>query len=133
MNRILRESNEQKNSVMTPSDSPSGSVKMQQNKRNLKYINYLKFLHPIVPNRIELDAYKLISNLKESKVISIDDLEYITLSGTDDEVKSKDLFSAIVVHSARVSHIESFLSKILKHNDENINKNQKFIKHDYEL
>ena len=61
--------------------------------------------------------------------------------GTCDEVKLKDSLRAIFIQNARVSHIESFLSKILKQIDENIFKNQKLIKllsqekinkHDYE-
>ena len=83
----------------------------------------------------------MISKLVNSKIISVDDLGYVKLSGTGDEVQLKDLIRAIFVHSAGVSHIESFLSKILKHIDENIIKNGKLIKlldrkkikkHDYE-
>ena len=70
----------------------------------------------------------MISKLKKSKVIPIDDLGYVTLSGTGDEVKLKDLWRAIFVHNARVTHIESLLSKTHKHIDENIIKNKKLIK-----
>ena len=66
--------------------------------------------------------------MEKSKVISIDDLGCVTLSETSDEVKLKDLLRAIFVHNARVSHFESFLSKILIHIDENIIKNEKLIK-----
>ena len=128
LNRIFRESNDQNNSVVTSSDSPSGSVKMQQNKINLNDIKYLKFIYASVPDGLEQDAYNLISKLEKSNVIRIDDLGYVTLSRTGDEVKLKDLLRAIFVHNARVTHIESFLSKILKDIDENIIKNEKLIK-----
>ena len=103
-------------------------MKMQQNKINLNDIKYLKFVFASVPNGLEQDAYNLISELVKSKVISIDDLGYVTLSGTADEVKLKDLIRAIFVHNAGVRRIGSFLSKILKHIDENIIKNDKLIK-----
>ena len=80
----------------------------------------------------------LLVNWKKSKVISIDEHGCVTLSGTGDEVKLKDLLRALFVHNAWVSHINSFLSKILKHINEIKIKNKKLIKlicqkkHDYE-
>ena len=35
LNRILRKNNDQKNNVLTSSDSPSGSVKLPRNKTSL--------------------------------------------------------------------------------------------------
>ena len=125
---LLRENNYQKNSVGSSSDSPSRSVKMQPNKINLNYIIYLKFVYASVPNGLEQDAYNLISKLKKNKVTSIDDLGYVTMSGAGDEVKLKDLFRVIFDHNAKVTNIESFLTKILKHIDENIIKKEKLIK-----
>ena len=52
----------------------------------------------------------------------------MTLNDTGDEVKLKDLLRAIFVRKARVSHIESFLSKILIHIEQNLIKNEKLIK-----
>ena len=68
MNRILRESKVHKNSVVTSSDSPSGSVKMQQNKINLNDINYLKFIYTSVPNGLEQDAHNLFSKLEKLRL-----------------------------------------------------------------
>ena len=141
LNRTLRESNHQKNSVVISSDSSSGSVEIPQKKINLNGFNYLKLIYASIPNRLEQDAYNFLSKLEKSSVKSIDDLGCVTLSGTGDEVELKDLLCGIIVHIARVSHIESFLSKILKHLEENIIKNEKLIevlsckkfeKHDYE-
>ena len=128
VNRTLRESNDQKNSVVTSSDSPSGSVKMEHNKINLNDIKNLKYIYASVPNWIEQDVYNLISKLEKSKDISLDDLGYVTMSGTGDEVKLKDLLRAFFVHNARVTHIKSFLSKILKHIDKNIFEHEKLNK-----
>ena len=50
------------------------------------------------------------------------------MNGTGDEVKLKGLLRVIFVHNARVSHIKSFISKILKLIDKNIIKNENFIK-----
>ena len=88
----------------------------------------MKLIYASVPNGLEQDAYNLMSNLERSNVISIDDQGYVTFSGKSDEVKLKDLLRAIFVCRARVSHIESFLTKILIHIDENLIKNEKLIK-----
>ena len=65
----------------------------------------------------------LINKLEKNKVIAINDLEDVTLNDIGDKVKLKDLLHAIFVRKARVSHIESFLTKILIHIDENLIKN----------
>ena len=65
----------------------------------------------------------------------------MTLSGKGDGIKLKGLSRAFFVHNSRVTHIKSFLSKILKHIDNNIIKNgnsiellghEKIKKYDYE-
>ena len=67
-------------------------------------------------------------NKLEKKVLATNALGYVTLNDTGDEVKLKDLLRALFFRKARVSHIESFLSKILIHTEENLIKNEKLIK-----
>ena len=50
-------------------------------------------------------------------IIAINDLGYVTLNDKYDEVKLKDLLCEIFVRKASVSHIESFLTKILVYID----------------
>ena len=45
LNSILRKRYDQRNSVVTSPDSPSGFVKMQKNKININDIIYLKFIY----------------------------------------------------------------------------------------
>ena len=126
MNRLLRESNEPKNRVVTSPDSKP--VKMQEDEIKPKIHKYMKFIYANVPNGLEEKAYNLINKLEKNKIIAINELGYVTLNDTGDEVKLKDLLRAIFVRKARVSHIESFLSKILIHIEENLIKNEKLIK-----
>ena len=128
INRLLRDSNGKNNGVVMSSDSESRPLKMQENEIKLKNHRYLKIIYSSVPNGLEEKAYNLISKLEKTNVISIDNLGYVTLNGTDDEVKLKDLLRAIFVRKARVSHIESFLTKIIIHIDYNLIKNEKMIK-----
>ena len=53
MNRVFRESSDQKNRVLTSPDSPSKPVKMQENEIKLKTTSYLKFLYANVPDGLE--------------------------------------------------------------------------------
>ena len=128
INRLLRESKGKKNAVVMSPESESRPLKMQENEIKLKNHRYLKIIYASVPNGLEEKAYNLISKLEKSNVISIDYLGYVTLNGTGDLVKLKDLLRAIFVRKARVSHIQSFLTKIIIHIDENLIKNEKLIK-----
>ena len=49
------------------------------------------------------------------------------LNDTDDDFKLKDLLRTNFVRKARVSDIESFLTKVLIHIDENLIKNENLI------
>ena len=69
----------------------------------------------------------MINDLEKSKVITTDDLGYVTLNDTGDEVNLKDLLRAILVRNACVSHIKGFLTKTLVYIDENLNTNEKLI------
>ena len=101
---------------------------MQENEIKSKILRYMKFIYASVPNGLDDKAYNLIKKLEKNRVITINDLGYVTLNDTSDEVKLKDLLRAIFVREARVSHIESFPTKIFIHIDENLIKNEKLIK-----
>ena len=82
MNRLLRESDVQKNRRVTTSSSPTKPLRMNERKIIPKDISYLKFIYANVQNKLEQNAYTLVSALEKSKVITIDNLENLLLKDT---------------------------------------------------